>query len=358
MTNGISAPSRRRGLVCILVFLLTSAASCGGDEIPVQVKLTRSVSKLPFVIALDQGLYRKYGLDIEVRLDEPDFDGGIRLPSKSLLSRVWRRIRLATGSEVEWSPEIVVNGANYHIIEYLTKAKEPHRVSIAATDCIVRQYVVGNEELQRVEDLKGKRIGITSPGANSEFVARSLAERMGWDIVQDISLVQGGNKLDDMRLGRVDAVIGTERLYARAIDEGLPILVDGTEWNEPMAGNSVLVPLEWMEDPFRRETARRFLKATIEGIALFHRDRELALKVLRKWHGVADRSHAEKIYDGGQWIPHKPYPCYEGIERGTQRYDSNEMRKFKPEDFYDDSLIRELDESGFIAGVYAAIDAH
>lgn len=357
MTKGMSSRSRRRGLVCILVLLIASVASCGGDEIPVQVKLTRSVSKLPLIIALDQGLYRKYGLDIEVRMDEPDFDGGKHLPSKSHLARTWRRIRLATGFEAEWSPEIVVNGANYHIIEYLTKAKEPHRVSIAATDCIVRQYVVGNEELQRVEDLKGKRIGITSPGANSEFVARSLAERMGWDIVQDISLMQGGNKLEDMRLGRVDAVIGTERLYARAIEEGLPILVDATEWNEPMAGNSILVPPEWMEDPVKRETARRFLKATIEGIALFHQDRELALEVLRKWHGVADRRHAESIYDGGRWIPRKPYPCYEGIQRGTQRYDSNEMRKFKPEDFYDDSLMRELDESGFIAEVYAEIEA-
>jgi ABC-type nitrate/sulfonate/bicarbonate transport system substrate-binding protein len=112
-----------------------------------------------------------------------------------------------------------------------------------------------------------------------------------------------------------------------------------------------------MRDPAKRETARRFLKATIEGIALFHRDRELALEVLKNWHGVADRSHAEKIYDGGRWIPRKPYPCYEGIERGTKRYDSNEMRKFKPEDFYDDSLMRELDESGFIDDVYAEIEA-
>ena len=33
-------------------------------------------------------------------------------------------------------------------------------------------------------------------------------------------------------------------------------------------------------------------------------------------------------------------------------YDSNEMRKHKVEDFYDDSLVRELDESGYIDSLY------
>jgi len=33
-------------------------------------------------------------------------------------------------------------------------------------------------------------------------------------------------------------------------------------------------------------------------------------------------------------------------------YDSNEMRRYTPEDFYDDSLMRELDESGFLDRLY------
>ena len=33
-------------------------------------------------------------------------------------------------------------------------------------------------------------------------------------------------------------------------------------------------------------------------------------------------------------------------------YDSNEMRRYTPESFYDDSLMRELDESGFLDSLY------
>jgi hypothetical protein len=41
-----------------------------------------------------------------------------------------------------------------------------------------------------------------------------------------------------------------------------------------------------------------------------------------------------------------------GIKKIMELYDSNEMRKYKPEDFYDDSFIRELDESGYIDSLY------
>ena len=119
-----------------------------------------------------------------------------------------------------------------------------------------------------------------------------------------------------------------------------------------MAGNSVIVNAAWLEDPRNREVARRFLQAMIEGIALFHQDRELALEVLAKWHGITDRAYAETVYEGGRWIPRKPYPCYEGIMKAMERYDSNAMRKYKLEDFYDDRLMRELDESGFIDSLY------
>lgn len=90
----------------------------------------------------------------------------------------------------------------------------------------------------------------------------------------------------------------------------------------------------------------------MEGLALFHQDRELALRVMAKWNGITDTETAAHAYERGQWMPRKPYPCYEGIDNTFEMYDSNEMRKYKPTDFYDDSLIRELDQSDFIDSFY------
>ncbi len=50
------------------------------DLIPLQVELgTRSLSKLPFVIALDQGLYEKHGLDVRLFMPSPEFEGGVEV---------------------------------------------------------------------------------------------------------------------------------------------------------------------------------------------------------------------------------------------------------------------------------------
>jgi len=321
-----------------------------------QVSLSRSVSKLPFVIALDQGLYEKYGLDMEVHLAPPDFDGGISMPSNSLWARMWRSVRSIAATEV-FEPNIWVSGANSRIVDMATSAAEPHRIFLAATDCVVRQHIVARKGIERLEDLKGKRLGVSAIGSNSGFVALLLAERMGWDPIQDISIMQDGYDMEALREGRVDAFVVSERLSATASQEGFPVLADTSTWAAPLAGNSVFVKPEWLEDPGNREAARRFLQATVEAIALFHQDRELVLEILAKWHGITDRAYAEAVYEGGHWIPRKPYPCYEGIKKAMERYDSNEMRRYTPEDFYDDSLIRELDESGFIDSLYSTVES-
>jgi hypothetical protein len=63
------------------------------------------MSKVPFVIALDQRLYEKHGLDIELRLPPPEFVGGIQAQPR-FRSRVLMRL----GLQEEPSPDIIVNG--------------------------------------------------------------------------------------------------------------------------------------------------------------------------------------------------------------------------------------------------------
>ena len=73
--------------------------------------------------------------------------------------------------------------------------------------------------------------------------------------------------------------------------------------------------------------------------------------MLVKWHGM-DPDIAESRYSRTDYVPRKPYPCSEGVRNTMQLHDSAEMRRYTPEDFYDDSLMRELDESGFLDSLY------
>lgn len=341
-------------VLLVLVLALFNLSCSDRGLIPLKVQLgTRSISKLPFVIALDQGLYEKYGLDVDLRMPSPDFEDGKRTHSGGLLSQVWRRTWIKIGVSEPWRADILVDGLTPNIVKLTDQARHPHRVAVAATDCVVRAHIVGSTGLESLDQLKGKRLGISARrDTTTGFVALMLASRMGWDADRDISIKLNGRDLDALRDGMVDAIVASEIRYAIARQEGFPILEDTRTWNEPIAGNSVMVTANWLQDEGHHEAVRRFLRATIEGIALFHRDRELALDVLARWHGITDREVAETAYDRGRWIPRKPYPCYDGIQSTMELYDSNEMRRFSPDDFYDDSFLKGIDQSGFIDSQY------
>jgi len=95
-----------------------------------------------------------------------------------------------------------------------------------------------------------------------------------------------------------------------------------------------------------------FIRSLVEAIAVIKKDKEATFRAMAKWWGITDPRLREMIYEAAADKPSKPYPSVAGIRRVMEVYDSNEMRKYKPEDFYDDSFVRELDETGFIDGLY------
>ena len=333
---------RRRAYGFVIQALLILAVSGLWNQtsgrIPLHVAFgdSRSLSKVPFVIASQQGLFEKYGLDVELWI--PPEEG----ESEIAASPVGRPEH----------PDILVDGHSPLIYRMVTEANFPAMIALAGGDCHARTHIIGKLGLERLEDLKGKRLGVNRQRATTGFVARLLARRMGWDPTLDISILEFGRDAKSLKSGLVDAVVANERTFAQLQKEGYPVLANTRDWNEPMAGNSVMVERAWLNAPGHRDAALRFLKASAEGFALFHRNPELARQVMANWNALMGDESAETVYDRGDSFPRKPYPCYDGVKRTMEIYDSNEMRRYKPEDFYDDSLMRELDESGFLDRLY------
>jgi ABC-type nitrate/sulfonate/bicarbonate transport system substrate-binding protein len=328
--------------IWIALSLLTS---CGdADRLPLNVDLGgRSVSKLPYVIAADQGLFEKYGLDVTIRLPRSDNGRGIESDPGRRLLRRW----------FPWERDVLVDGLTPNIVKQVERAGFPQYVAVASNDCIVRAHIVAQPDITRIEDLKGKRIGISARrDTTTGYAALAFADRMGWDPDFDIAIRLNGRDMSDLVNHRVDAIVASETRYAAAVGMGYSILEDTQQWNEALGGNSVMADAAWLENPVNREKIRRLVMATVEGLALFHNDKALALDVLERWYGLEDPSVREAIYERGQWMPRKPYPCYEGTVNTLKMYDSLAMRGHAPTDFYDDSIVRELDESGFIDAFY------
>jgi NitT/TauT family transport system substrate-binding protein len=211
-------------------------------------------------------------------------------------------------------------------------------------------FVSAKSGVRKPEDLKGKRIGYSSYGALSHYSAVNFARRMGWDPDRDISLISNGMSIDVLKSGRVDALVGDETAWTMGIKAGFRDLVDLNQYQFPMAGSGVNAAKSWLAN--NREAARRFVKATVESIALIKTDKQVAFAAMAKWYGISDPAHQQSIYAEAAKLASKPYPHVDGIKGVMATYTYHEMARHKPEDFYDASFISELDKSGYIDGLY------
>ncbi len=313
----------------------------------------RSLSKLPFVIAWDQDLFRKHGLNVELIIPPAEFEGGKLIPAEV---GFWSGLKRRLGMEKQ---EVAVHimGGTPMMMRAVQNPADPHMIDIGSTDCAVRSHIVGRKGIKIValEELKDKRIGVSGATNTLGFQARLLAQRMGWDFETDLKIVDvemdGFEELDN---DTADVIFVNEIAYAKAKKEGYPVLFDTGDWMEEVAGNSIAVSPDWLKDPAHREAAKRFLAATAEAISIFHQQPDTAKRVLREWNGVQDAQIAQDIYDRGAWLPKKPYACEQGFEKTAELYRMMGTDRFKPSDFYDNGVMRELDESGFLDGLYPA----
>lgn len=356
MSETRRAYSRLKGMKRLKFLLVLSATSllfsCSQNDderIPLVVYVQgQSMSKLPFVIAKDQGLYEKYGLDVELQMAPPEFDGAIE-PHAPFWARVRRRLGLEDYPDVD----IRVTGHTPAMYLQITSATQPKWVALASTDCAIRYYVVAKPGIDRLEDIKGKRIGINAMRTTSAFAALRMVEKMGWDRQFDVSIMENGRGVENIIRDQVDVIVGGDEAFEAAEREGFGILEDTRTWGESLAGNSALVEAGWLETGNNREAAERFLQAVLEGLSIFHQQPELTLDIAVRWYGIPSLEMARGRYDRADYVPRKPYPCYDGIMNVMRIHDSHEMRQYKIEDLYDDSLLRGLDEGGFIDRLYS-----
>jgi NitT/TauT family transport system substrate-binding protein len=323
-----------RTLAIVALLGAVTAAQAQQRLIPVKVELiTRAVSKTPVLIAYDRGIYKKYGLDVMLWLPPGEFPRAIETPGKME------------------NPDISVDGG-VPMVTAILAGRGPKRLAIATTDCDVRFNIVGQKGMKSLEDLKGKRLGISVDGAMTGYIYRVLAKRMDWTPGKDFSVVERAQRFEDLKAGKADAFVADDRYMALATKEGYPVLADTSKWNQRIAGNSVRVERNWIVDPNHRDIAMRFLKGTVEGMAIYMNNREETLRVLAKYHGIKDRQVAIGIYEEGLKMSRRMEPCVQGFKDMFVMGYPAALQQYKPTDFYDESFMKELEKTGFIDMAY------
>jgi NitT/TauT family transport system substrate-binding protein len=300
-----------------------------------------SLTKLPLIMAYDNGLFTQNGLDADMYITPSAAaavrGSGVIVPSQNI----------HTGGP---PADISITGGAFNVINMTTVATYPARTIIATMDNTVRFHVIARRDIKTLADLRGKRIGYTVPGALEQYSMLLLLKRLRIDPVHDVSMYLNAGNVGAIEKGQVDAFAGDEIAIAAAKKAGLNDLVDLRKYNWPMPGSSVLVLSSWL--PQHRDETMRFMKSILEAIALMKTNRQAAYASLTKWFGITDPTKLATVYASAQNLPDKPYPSLEGLKLMRTVYHYRALDITKPEDFVDMSFVSTLDKDGFIDSLY------
>jgi len=328
------------GVIGFLVLAAVSTPLRAQQKLPVRVAMGDvSINKVPHLVALDNGLFDKHGLDVTLR---PFSRGAAEEHGVPVAV-------LDTIPEGEW--QMSVGGGAPGMVSRANSSEPSDEVIIATTDHVVHWHIIAREGIETIEDLKGKRIGISSLAACTGIVLQILADRMGWNAQRDFAVLTGDYSVNPLKKGWVDAFVAYDVPLGQALMAGYkPMDIDMRAWNEPYPCNGLWASKSWAHA--NKETVMRYLKALTEAISMMKKDKTVAFRSMAKWYDFTDIELQNVIYNGAVDMPRAPYPAVDGIKRTMELYDTGAMRRFQPEDFYDDSFMKELDESGFIDALY------
>ena len=285
-------------------------------------------------IAEELGLFKKYDLDF----------GFVYIPSSST----------ATAAILGNNVEVGLLGGVGIVNAYASGATD--LCFIGSIKNIMTQSILAKTEITKLEQLRGKRIGVTRIGSNTHFFTVQAFRRVGMNPEKDITFIQTGGDnetLGALASGRVDAATMLPPTDGRAIALGFRYVVFGPDIAIPYAASTITTRRSVITK--RGPVIGRFMRAMAEASKSMHRDKELVYRVLEKKLRITDRT----ILDASYAIEMKVMeprldlkaaaiqPMIEEVGKTNPR--ANEI---KPQDLMERRYLAEMESSGFFGQVW------
>jgi NitT/TauT family transport system substrate-binding protein len=216
-------------------------------------------------------------------------------------------------------------------------------------------FIIAAPEIMRVEDLRGRTVGVTRIGTTTHTFMNVALRAAGLDPERDVQVFQTGGTPETrgaLASGRIAAAaLGPS--YLLLPQDGIHVVADVAGLGIPWPyGGAISTRRQIAERP---ERVRRYVQAYTAAVARLRADPELAIAVLMRYGEVADRAIAAQQW--AMFVPHftlPPYPQRAAMEAAVSEElaaTSPRALEIPPQEFYDDRFVRELDESGFVRGL-------
>ncbi len=329
---------RAAAAICALAALGASAMNAWSAGAPLEKIIIGwsaiAGSQAPVWITKEAGLFEKNGLDATLIY----IDGGSK----------------ATQALLSGDVPIAQIGGNAPIVARLRGADV---TIIAGLTNILAYSLVVVPEIKKPEDLKGKKLSVSRFGSNSDYATRKILLKWGLRPDIDVAVLQipGGQpaRLAAVQSRQIHGMVAQPPVTNLARKFNLNILARPEDFGGAYPTTPVSTRVSFIKQ--RRETVTKFMRAMVEGIHVYKTQKEFSKKVYAKYIKVTDPDVLEDSYQFfAPLVPAKPYPPLDGIKEALLELSEGDpkARAAQPQEFADMSLVKELDESGFIDALY------
>jgi len=196
-----------RSFLALVCFCFATAEAAELREITIGLVSPNISTQLPVAVAQQSGFFKDEGLNVH---------------SVTIASGGTLMVAILTSGHAD----LVVSG-----VAAIMRAIErgaPVTV-VAGFQNKIDFALIGSKQVARLEDLKGKTVGVTSAGSFSEFAVLEALRRRGFTRDKDYKLLAAGStflRIGALKGGKVDAIPLSSGERHALEDEGYPVLME------------------------------------------------------------------------------------------------------------------------------------
>jgi len=316
----------------VLAIVLTLPAAVFAQKTVVAWTAVSALNS-PYWIMKEGGFFKQEGLDVDL----------IYIPSS------------ATVAQAMLAGEVAVSAANSQVVTD-SGLQGGDLLSMGAIVNVVAFYVMAAPEIKRIEDLKGKPVGVTRFGASTDFGLRMLLSKYGLVAGRDVPVLQIGG------MPEIAGALSKRSIYAAPMSYPMAYVAE-------QAGIKMLANLAKEDIPFmhvgltttrtflreHRSRAKALLRAYGRAVHYMHTNKEATKAIFARYAKVSDPGMLEGslqyAYDFVEKVPLVNPKAFQ-VTLDQIALKNPKAKQAKPENFFDNSLVQELVNEGFFTSLW------
>jgi ABC-type nitrate/sulfonate/bicarbonate transport system substrate-binding protein len=322
-----------RALAVLCLVPLFCSPATAADRIRIGYS-SISGSYLGIWVAHDAGYFSKEGLEDQI----------ILIPSGSQLAQV------VIAGEVDIA---ALNGSS--AMAAALQGADLKVIGNTTNKLIFSIYV--KPEIKNIENLKGKKIGVTRFGSATDIAARFALRKHNLDPQKDVNILQMGamtSIMGGLQGGSIDAGLVSPPTLFAVEKMGFKELVSVTDMDLAFPNPSLIVQGGIMKR--KPDLVDRFMRAYARAIHRARTDREFTFKSLTKYTKIEDPFVLQKAYDlyVGKVLEKAPYINMQGMKNALDDLAKTipAAKDAKPEQFIETRFLDNVEKSGLLKELY------